>query len=83
MTKAEIIESIAQETGLARKDVSATVEAFMDTVKKSLVERKENVYLRGFGSFVVKHRAPLVTLPRTLPCSSQHTISPASSHQRA
>ena len=57
MTKAEIIESIAQETGLARKDVSATVEAFMDTVKKSLVERKENVYLRGFGSFVVKHRA--------------------------
>ncbi len=57
MTKAQIIEAIAQETGLARKDVSATVEAFMNAVKNSLVERKENVYLRGFGSFVVKHRA--------------------------
>ena len=56
MTKAEIIEEIVLKTGISRKDVSTTVEAFMDSVKNSMLERKENVYLRGFGSFVVKHR---------------------------
>ena len=57
MTKAYIIEEIVTSTGIAKKDVSATVEAFMAIIKDSLLERKENVYLRGFGSFVVKHRA--------------------------
>ncbi len=57
MTKADIIEEIVEKTGVARKDVSATVEAFMDSVKNSLLEKKDNVYLRGFGSFIVKHRA--------------------------
>jgi len=57
MTKADIIEEIVLSTGLPRKDVSASVEAFMDAVKNSLLEKKENVYLRGFGSFIVKHRA--------------------------
>lgn len=57
MTKANIIEEIVNSTGIAKKDVSATVEAFMDVIKKSLHENRENVYLRGFGSFVVKHRA--------------------------
>ena len=56
MTKAEIIEQIVSTTGISRKACSAVVEAFMDVVKKSLIE-KENVYLRGFGSFIVKHRA--------------------------
>lgn len=57
MTKADIIEEIVTTTGIAKKDVSATIEVFMETIKKSLVEDKENVYLRGFGSFVIKHRA--------------------------
>ena len=57
MTKAEIIEDIVQKTGIARKDVATTVEAFMESVKDSMLEKKENVYLRGFGTFVVKHRA--------------------------
>ena len=57
MTKAEIINRIAAETGVAKKDVSQTVEAFMEVIKQSLLEQKENVYLRGFGSFIVKHRA--------------------------
>ena len=57
MTKAEIIEDIVQKTGIARKDVAMTVEAFMDSVKNSMLEKKENVYLRGFGTFVVKRRA--------------------------
>ena len=57
MTKADIIEEIVESTGIAKKDVSATVEAFMEVIKTSLLEKKENVYLRGFGSFIVKHRA--------------------------
>lgn len=46
---------IAKKTGIERNDVSSTLEAFMDTVKKSL-ENGEAVHLRGFGSFLVKHR---------------------------
>ena len=57
MTKAQIINKIASETGVAKRDVSMTVEAFMEVIKQSLLEQKENVYLRGFGSFIVKHRA--------------------------
>ncbi len=57
MTKADIINEIAASTGIAKKDVSAVVESFMDAIKDSLLDRKENVYLRGFGSFIIKHRA--------------------------
>ncbi|MDY6206011.1 MAG: HU family DNA-binding protein [Prevotella sp.] len=56
MTKADIINEISNQTGLPKKDVSATVEAFMEVIKGSLLD-KENVYLRGFGSFIIKHRA--------------------------
>lgn len=56
MTKADIVNQIAEQTGVAKKEVLATVEAFMEAIKTSMME-KENVYLRGFGSFVVKHRA--------------------------
>ena len=57
MTKADIINKIAEETGISKKDVSATVEAFMEEIRVSLSQQRENVYLRGFGSFNVKHRA--------------------------
>ena len=57
MTKADIINKIAEETGIAKKDVAATVEAFMEEIRVSLATNKDNVYLRGFGSFIVKHRA--------------------------
>ncbi len=57
MTKADIINKIADETGIAKKDVAGTVEAFMEEIRESLASKKENVYLRGFGSFIVKHRA--------------------------
>ncbi|MDP4290157.1 MAG: HU family DNA-binding protein [Bacteroidota bacterium] len=56
MTKAEIVADIANKTGIEKVAVQATVEAFMETVKKSL-EQGENVYLRGFGSFTIKERA--------------------------
>ena len=57
MTKAEIVSSIAQTTGIDKKAVATTVEAFMEEIRASLADNKENVYLRGFGSFIVKHRA--------------------------
>jgi DNA-binding protein HU-beta len=57
MTKAEIIKNITEETGIPYKDVAASVEGFMEEIRNSLAENKENVYLRGFGTFTVKHRA--------------------------
>lgn len=57
MTKADIINEIVASTGLQKKEVAVVVESFMSKVKESLLEKKENVYLRGFGSFIIKHRA--------------------------
>lgn len=56
MTKAEIVASIAGKTGVEKVAVQAAVEAFMNSVKSSL-SKGENVYLRGFGSFIIKKRA--------------------------
>ena len=56
MTKAEIVEKIVTMTGVNKKEALAVVESFMEVVKTSMIE-KENVYLRGFGTFVVKRRA--------------------------
>lgn len=79
MTKADIINDIAITTGLQKSDVSVVVEAFMGAVKDSLLNKKENVYMRGFGSFIIKHRAEktarniskntTITIPaHNLPC---------------
>ena len=57
MTKAEIVNTIVMQTGVSKRDVAVTVEAFMEEIRKCLADDKENVYLRGFGSFIVKHRA--------------------------
>lgn len=57
MTKADIITTIAESTGLAKKDIAIVIESFMTTVKDSLSKEKEEVSLRGFGTFIVKHRA--------------------------
>ena len=56
MTKADIINEISEKTGVEKVAVSATVEAFMKIVKTSITSGN-NVYLRGFGSFIVKKRA--------------------------
>ena len=55
MTKADVVSEIAKKTGIDKADVLACVEGFMDVVKNSL-EKEENVYLRGFGSFIIKKR---------------------------
>ena len=56
MTKAEVVAEIASKTGIEKVAVQQVVETFMTTVKNSLL-KKNNVYLRGFGSFIVKERA--------------------------
>ena len=56
MTKAEIVDKISKNTKVDKAVVQTIVEDFMKTVKDSLIEN-ENVYLRGFGSFIIKHRA--------------------------
>jgi DNA-binding protein HU-beta len=56
MTKADIVNKIASETGLEKNEVLKTVESMMSSIKGALSDG-ENVYLRGFGSFVVKERA--------------------------
>ncbi|NVJ64311.1 MAG: integration host factor subunit beta [Flavobacteriaceae bacterium] len=56
MTKADIVNKISEKLGIEKGDVQATVEAVMDEIKASL-ESGENVYLRGFGSFIIKTRA--------------------------
>ena len=56
MTKAEIVNEIAQQTGIDKQTIMRTVEAFMVTVKDALANDEE-VFLRGFCSFIIKKRA--------------------------
>lgn len=56
MTKAEIVAEIANKTGIEKIQVQKTVESFMDSIKGSM-SKGENIYLRGFGSFIIKKRA--------------------------
>ena len=56
MTKADIVNEVAKSTGIEKTKVQSVVEGFMDCVKVSL-SKGDNVYLRGFGSFVIKKRA--------------------------
>lgn len=56
MTKAELVSAAAQATGIEKATLAAAVESIMETVKGSLIQG-EPVYLRGFGTFGVKHRA--------------------------
>ena len=59
MTKADIVSEIAKSTGVEKVQVQAIVEAFMESIKTSLTNNN-NVYLRGFGSFIVEKRAKKV-----------------------
>ncbi len=56
MRKADLVNKIADKTGIAKVDVLVTLEAFFKEVKESLADG-ENVYVRGFGSFIIKKRA--------------------------
>lgn len=84
MTKADIVSEIAKSTGVEKVQVQAIVEAFMDSIKTSLTN-KNNVYLRGFGSFIVKKRAKKVArnisknTTITIPEHNIHAFKPAKS----
>ena len=56
MTKAEIVNEVAKATGIEKVAVQTVVEATMESIKSSLIKGNP-VYLRGFGSFIIKHRA--------------------------
>ena len=56
MTKADIVNEVAKATGVEKVTVQAVVEATMDSIKDSIIKGNP-VYLRGFGSFIIKHRA--------------------------
>lgn len=59
MTKADIVSEIAKSTGVEKALVASVVEAFMMSVKNSMISG-ENVYLRGFGTFLIKRRSEKV-----------------------
>ena len=56
MIKAELVNKLSVKTGVERKVISAVIETFMETVKKSL-EQGDNIYLREFGTFAIKQKA--------------------------
>ena len=74
MTKADIVAKISEKLGMEKGDVQATVETFMKEVKTSL-EGGDNVYLRGFGSFIIKTRAEKTgrNISKILRSKYQHT----------
>ncbi len=59
MTKADIVNEISKSTGVEKAQVQQIVESFMDSIKDAMVAQN-NVYLRGFGSFIIKKRAAKV-----------------------
>jgi nucleoid DNA-binding protein len=65
MTKADLVEQVAERTGLTRTDVAVVVDSFLDTIKKSM-EEMQNIEIRGFGTFKIKLRkARKARNPRT------------------
>lgn len=56
MTKAEIVTEITAKTGIEKQVVMQVIEGMMETIKTSMINGEE-VFLRGFGSFIIKHRA--------------------------
>ena len=59
MRKADLVNAISEKTGISRVDVLVTVEALFKEIKNTM-EGGENVYVRGFGSFIIKRRAAKV-----------------------
>ena len=66
MTKAEIVNEISKKTGIDKATVLTAVEAFMESVKESLIQKEDNVYLRGFGSFILKKTARNISKNTTI-----------------
>lgn len=56
MTKAELVSTISTKLGLEKNETQKVIEAFMQEIRTSMYQG-DNVYLRGFGSFIIKTRA--------------------------
>jgi DNA-binding protein HU-beta len=56
MRKSEIVTEVMNRTGIEKVAVEAVIESIMQTIKSSMVSG-ENIYLRGFGTFLLKKRA--------------------------
>lgn len=56
MTKIELVKKVAEKTGIDQPTAMAAVEGVIDTLKETLIN-KENVYIRGWGTWTLKHRA--------------------------
>ncbi len=88
MTKAEIVAEIAKQTGVEKTVVMNVVEAFMESVKGSMIAGNE-VFLRGFGSFIIKRRAEKVArnisknTTITIPAHNIPAFKPAKSFQKS
>ncbi len=65
MTKADVVNEIAKNTGIDKQTELTTLEAFMESVKDSL-SNYEKVYLRGYGSFIVNNRAQNISNNTTI-----------------
>ncbi len=59
MTKADVVSQVAEKTGIEKADVLASVEAFISVIKASMIDG-DDIFIRGFGSFVNKKRAKKV-----------------------
>jgi nucleoid DNA-binding protein len=65
MTKADLVEKVAEKTGLTRTDVAVVVDGFLEAIKISM-EQGQNIEIRGFGTFKIKQRkARKARNPRT------------------
>ncbi len=76
MTKAEIVNEVAKATGIEKATVQIVVESFMESVKASL-SKGNPVYLRGFGSFIIKRRAEKAARNITIPAHDIPAFKPA------
>ena len=57
MTKADLVEEVAKESGLTKKDAEVMVQTVLDSITNA-IQRGEGIELRGFGSFRIRSRAP-------------------------
>lgn len=82
MRKADLVSNISEKTGVPKVDVLVSLESFFTEVKEAL-EGGENVYVRGFGSFIVKRRAEKIgrhiqkNKPITIPAHYIPAFKPA------
>ena len=82
MTKSDLVSVISRKTGVEREAVEVTLEAFMEEVRNSML-RGEDVHLRGFGSFMLKHRKQKTgrllskNLPVIIPAHDAPTFKPS------